>query len=232
MKGDFFVTKILVFNNDTDRMETYVRSETSPMPYNTNGTLRVREFRGSSKSNILWTTKRTMQAWNSQRYIWNAAIPVGFAFRRPYEGGHGTQSQHYAGVAFDVGQTLSNTRRTALWQSCNSSGVWSYVEPISLTPTWVHFDKRFGTPVCSSGGYPLLRRGSISNYVCIAQDDLNTLGFNTGGLDGIFGAKTDEAVRNYQRQVGLVVDGIVGCNTWRALQNSVIGTGATATTIN
>lgn len=66
----------------------------------------------------------------------------------------------------------------------------------------------------------------------IAQDDLNTLGYNTGGLDGIFGARTQEAVRNYQQRVGLSVDGIVGCNTWRALQEAVVGTGATSTTIN
>ena len=62
--------------------------------YNTNGTLKVREFRGSSKSNTLWSTKRTMQAWNSQRYIFGGPIPVGFAFKRPYEGGHGNQSHH------------------------------------------------------------------------------------------------------------------------------------------
>lgn len=95
----------------------------------------------------------------------------------------------------------------------------------------MHFDKRFGTPACSSGGYPLLKRGSISNYVCIAQDDLNTLGFSTGGLDGIFGEQTQNAVRNYQQRVGLTADGIVGCNTWRALQEAVIGIGATNTTI-
>ena len=51
------MAKIIVFNNDTNRMETYTRSETSAMPYNTNRTLTVKEFRGSSKSNILWTTK-------------------------------------------------------------------------------------------------------------------------------------------------------------------------------
>ena len=113
------------------------------MPYNTNGTLKVREFRGSSKSNILWTTKRTMQSWNSQRYIYGGPIPVGFAFKRPYEGGHGNQSQHYAGVSFDVGQTLSNTQRNRLYNSAVNSGVWAYVKPKSLTPTWVHFDKRF-----------------------------------------------------------------------------------------
>lgn len=226
------MARIIVFNNDEDRMESYTRAETAPMPYNANGTLTVREFRGASKSNILWTTKRTMQSWNSQRYIWGAPIPVGFAFKRSYEGGHGIFSQHYAGTAFDVGQTLTAARRMALWNSARFSGVWSYVEPISLTPTWVHFDKRFGVPACISGGYPLLKRGSISNYVCIAQDDLNTLGYRTGGLDGIFGLKTYNAVKDYQLRVGLTVDGIVGCNTWRSLQQDVVGKGATSTTIN
>ena len=66
----------------------------------------------------------------------------------------------------------------------------------------------------------------------IAQDDLNTLGYTTGGLDGIFGSRTQEAVRLYQQRAGLVVDGVVGCNTWRALQEAVVGTGPTSTTIN
>lgn len=226
------MAKILVFNNDTDRMETYYRGEAEPMPYNTNGTLLVKEFRGSSRSNILWTTKRCMQSWNSQRYIYGGPIPVGFAFKRPYEGGHGNQSQHYAGVAFDVGQTLSATKRNTLYNSAVSSGVWSYVEPKSQTPTWVHFDKRFGTPACSTGGFPTIKRGSLSNYVLIAQDDLNTLGYTTGGLDGIFGAATQNAVISYQRSRELAADGIVGCNTWRSLQEEVVGTGPTSTTIN
>ena len=126
------MAKILVYNQDTNRMETFFRGENESMPYNTNGTLRVREFRGSSKSNILWTDKRTMQAWNSQRYIYGAPIYVGFAFKRPYEGGHGNQSQHYAGTAFDVGQGLTNAQRTVLRNSAKNSGVWTYVEPVSL----------------------------------------------------------------------------------------------------
>ncbi len=226
------MARIIVFNNDTDRMENYYRGESEPMPYNVNNTLKVREFRGSSRSNILWTTKRTMQSWNRQRSLYGGPIPVGYAFKRPYEGGHGNMSQHYAGVAFDVGQRLTQSQRTRIWQVANNSGVWSYVEPISLTPTWVHFDKRFGTPACSSGGFPLLRRGSISNYVLIAQDDLNTLGFSTGGLDGIFESATYNAVRSYQSSRGLAVDGIVGCNTWRSLQEDVVGSGPTSTTIN
>lgn len=112
-------------------------------------------------------------------------------------------------------------------------GVWTYVEPQRLTPTWVHFDKRFGRAACGGeAGYPLIKQGSISTYVLIAQDDLNTLGFRTGGLDGIFGSRTREAVRNYQRSRGLSADGIVGCNTWRSLQEDVVGNGRTSTTID
>ena len=226
------MAKILVYNQDNNRMETFYRGENESMPYNTNGTLKVREFRGSSKSNILWTDKRTMQSWNSQRYLYGAPIYVGFAFKRPYEGGHGSQSQHYAGTAFDVGQTLTNSQRTILRNLAKSSGLWTYVEPVSLSPTWVHFDRRFGTPACSTGGYPIIRHGSRGNYVCIAQDNLNTLGYTTGGLDGIFGPQTFRAVRNYQQSRGLAVDGIIGCNTWRSLQENVVGTGETNTTIN
>ena len=72
----------------------------------------------------------------------------------------------------------------------------------------------------------------MSNYVLIAQDDLNTLGYRTGGLDGIFGSRTREAVINYQNSRGLQADGVIGCNTWRSLQEDVVGTGRTNTTID
>lgn len=223
---------ILVYNNDTNKMEKYIRSEREAMPYNTNRTLLVREFRGASNSNILWTTRNTMRSWNSTRYLYGAPIPVGYAFRRSWEGGHTGQSQHYAGVAFDVAQTLSNSKRNTLRNLAINSGVWSYVEPASLTPTWVHFDKRSFPAACSTGGYPLVKQGSKGVYVLIAQDGLNTLGYTTGGLDGVFGTKTKNAVIRYQRSRGLSADGIIGCNTWRSLQENVIEKGRTSTTIN
>ena len=226
------MAKIIVYNNDTDKMEVYYKGEEEAMPYNTNRTLKVKEFRGSSKSSTLWTTRNTMRAWNSTRYLYGKPIPVGFAFKRSYEGGHSGQSQHYAGVAFDVAQTLSNSERTAIRNTARNSGAWSYIEPASLTPTWVHFDKRSLKYACSTGGYPLIKQGSLSVYVLIAQDGLNTLGFKTGGLDGIFGSRTKNAVINYQRSRGLTADGIVGCNTWRSIQENVIGIGRTSTTID
>lgn len=226
------MAKIKIYNNDTNRMETYYRGEEEAMPYVTGRTLTVKEFRGSSNSNLLWTEKRAMLAWNSQRYIYGKPIKVGYAFRRPWEGGHSTLSQHYAGLAFDVGQTLTTTERNNLYNSAVNSGVWTYVEPQILTPTWIHFDKRRGNPACSTGGYPQIQMGSRGAYVMIAQDDLNTLGYKTGGLDGIFGSNTQTAVKNYQQNKGLAVDGIIGCNTWRSLQEDVLGKGKTSTTID
>lgn len=51
------------------------------------------------------------------------------------------------------------------------------------------------------------------------QGFLNTLGFNTGKVDGIYGETTERAVRELQRNVGLQSDGIFGPSTHAAIQN-------------
>lgn len=53
--------------------------------------------------------------------------------------------------------------------------------------------------------------------VCEVQEKLNAGGYNCGEVDGVFGKKTDIAVRNFQTDNGLTVDGIVGRNTAIAL---------------
>ncbi len=222
------MAKIIVFNNPADRMEIFYRDECDPMPYSYQRTLLVREFRGSSNSDVLWTSKLAMDAWNTTRRAYGRGIPVGFAFKRIWEGGHSDMSQHYAGVSFDVGQTLSYASRERIYRLAIDLGVWGYVEPISLTPTWVHFDRRRGTPACSTG-YPTQRLGSLSNYVLVLQDALGALGYDTNGLDGNFGRGTYDAVKSFQRQYGLTADGIVGCNTWRKLTSLVNGAGRSTT---
>ena len=228
------MAKILVYDAYTNKMMTYTRNENDPMPYSYGSTLRVKEFRGSSASPTLWTTVAAMEAWNLTRRSYGSSIHVGYAFKRPWEGGHGTNSQHYAGVSFDVGQGQGSSVRNAIWNAARRTGAWGYVEPQSMTPTWVHFDRRYGTPACSgtTSGYPTLRRGCANTYVLILQDSLNALGYSTKTLDGKFGANTESALRAYQRRVGLTVDGVCGCNTWKKLMSSVVGIGRTSTVIN
>ena len=50
------------------------------------------------------------------------------------------------------------------------------------------------------------------------QRRLNALGFDAGREDSIFGARTDQAVREFQRNVGRFPDGIVGPDTLQAVE--------------
>lgn len=50
------------------------------------------------------------------------------------------------------------------------------------------------------------------------QDILNALGFIVGEPDGIFGAHTEHALRDFQASVGLVDDGVAGASTYDAIQ--------------
>ena len=52
---------------------------------------------------------------------------------------------------------------------------------------------------------PTLRRGSSGSAVKTLQARLQTLGFNPGPIDGIFGSGTDAAVRAFQRARGIEV---------------------------
>lgn len=62
-----------------------------------------------------------------------------------------------------------------------------------------------------------LRAGTRGNLTRVLQALLYIRGFNPGPFDGIFGGKTESAVRAFQRANGLTVDGIAGPQTWSAL---------------
>ena len=61
---------------------------------------------------------------------------------------------------------------------------------------------------------PTLRNGSTGNPVRRAQCRLTAGGYDTGGVDGIFGRKTESGVKTFQRDQGVAADGIVGPATW------------------
>lgn len=227
------MAKIFVYDQYANKMFTYALNENDTMPYAYGNTLKVKEFRGSSGSSVLWTTTRAMEAWNLTRRKYGKGIYVGYAYKRIWEGGHGTASQYYAGVSFDVGQNVSYSERVKIRNAAVSTGAWGYVEPISMTPTWVHFDRRYGTPACGgSSGYPTLRLGARSTYVLILQDALNALGFSTKTLDGSFGSNTQRALKAWQSSVSLTSDGICGCSSWKKLTAAACGIGRTKTVID
>lgn len=213
--------KVLVYNDRTNQMETYYKKPSDPMPYTQDNYLTVGEFQGSSKSDTLWTDRRLMESFNKLRNLYGSPIPVRYAFKRIGEGGHAGMSQHYAGMAMDMAQALTNEERNKIRKLAIENKLFTYVEPANLTPTWVHVDKRNPNPACPTGGYPVVKQGDKGVYVIVLQDALNTLGYNAGTIDGIFGNNTKNAVMRYQKDKGLTADGIVGCNTWRSITQQI-----------
>ena len=53
----------------------------------------------------------------------------------------------------------------------------------------------------------------------VLQSALSALGFSTGGIDGMFGAHTEDALRRFQMNMGLPDDGIAGSMTFAAINN-------------
>ena len=68
--------------------------------------------------------------------------------------------------------------------------------------------------------YPILKRGAKGSYVRFLQQLLESKFVPVGLIDGIFGNQTEVAVKTFQEQNNLVVDGIVGVNTWLALSTT------------
>jgi len=69
---------------------------------------------------------------------------------------------------------------------------------------------------------PTLRKGDTGAYVTLLQTKLIQLGYDLTpyGADGKFGNKTLAAVKQFQRDHGLVQDGICGQRTWETLWNA------------
>ena len=62
----------------------------------------------------------------------------------------------------------------------------------------------------------LVKQGSRGAHVKMMQTQLNKNGFKLT-VDGIAGPQTIGALKKYQLRSGLVVDGLCGKNTWKAL---------------
>ena len=61
------------------------------------------------------------------------------------------------------------------------------------------------------------KRGSTGSMVSQIQQKLKEWGYYNGPADGVFGSKTEEAVKYFQRKNGLTADGKVGPGTLREL---------------
>jgi len=85
---------------------------------------------------------------------------------------------------------------------------------------WTHWgelkDVEYGDVPVSR---PTLKKGDKGVYVTLAQTELLNQGYDLGkwGVDGSFGTATEKAVKTFQLDNNLTVDGIIGKDTWDKL---------------
>ena len=133
------------------------------------------------------------------------------------------------GTITPAGGTIAWDDPTTTEVVANKSYGWTY------TPTDTNYTTLTGTIKLwskSSGGgsgrtaavvaldMPMLYRGYTGDAVKTLQEKLNANGFDSGNVDGIFGAKTYAAVTAFQKANGLGVDGIAGKLTWAKLYDA------------
>ena len=72
-------------------------------------------------------------------------------------------------------------------------------------------------PRATADGRPTLRRGNPNNPPFVVKELQRRLGIDPANIDGVFGPLTEARVRAFQRDRGLVPDGIVGPKSWALL---------------
>jgi N-acetylmuramoyl-L-alanine amidase len=76
---------------------------------------------------------------------------------------------------------------------------------------------RLGDRILLLGTQSLMRGDDVSTL----QERLIQMGFNCGRVDGVYGVKTEAAVKEFQKSVGIVVDGKCGPSTLISLMRLV-----------
>lgn len=124
---------------------------------------------------------------------------------------------------FKLDKSTGKMEHTGLWlkndmiihcsagvQTGKLKGFTHYAVPAGM------YDDMAGTPMERR---PTLRRGSNGDSVRELQEILDRLGYDLGkcGIDSDFGRATEKAVKAFQKNAGIGVDGIVGAATWAAL---------------
>jgi len=148
--------------------------------------------------------------------------------------GGASGSYHTKGMAADIRcEGLSLDLLAGRAESAGFKGIIQYPNRGFVhvdTRTSPYFAVDYGNgkitsvPTFCGALYPIptrtLKKGSAGNDVKWVQDKLTGQGFDSGSTDGLFGAKTERAVRIFQATKKLTVDGIVGPNTRKALSQS------------
>ena len=198
---------------------------------------KVREFACHDGTDTVLVDVDGVRKLELMRLWARRSVRVTSGYRTPEHNrkvGGSSTSYHTRGQAFDIvveGKTPTEAARFAqivgfTGIEVNKDSNYLHVDTRSTRYYWIHQNGRDVTQSGFGGRCPYalptssLRRGANGNAVRWLQFHLAAWGFGVS-VDGSFGARTEQAVRDFQRLVGLDVDGHAGPKTRDKLRGAV-----------
>lgn len=209
-------------------VKTYYKSKDGSKSLSAN--FKVREFACKDGTDRLLVDLEMIYILQKIRDISRRAVNDNSAYRTVSYNkkvGGASNSYHLYGRAFDIKTAgLSIKDICAIANSLGVKGILKYSSFVHIDsrPNKYHYSYVSGKTE-DFGKYNIPYQGSLikvgtkGEETGIVQFKLNSLGYNCGTVDGICGSKTDSAIRAFQRDRGLGVDGKVGILTWNELFN-------------
>lgn len=131
---------------------------------------------------------------------------VGYVVQRDAPGDYWTVEGNCGGEVRLKHRTIENTRSYYSDGSIKGIGIIGGICP------------KYAPEKVELKSLPLLKKGDKGDAVIVLQLLLQMRGVvKFGKIDGIFGDKTEAAVKEFQKLVGIYPDGMVGAKTWPAL---------------
>lgn len=194
---------------------------------NLSDNFKVKEFRCKDGSDSILIDLEMIHILQKIRDI-GGAVSISSAYRTATYNkkvGGATNSYHRYGRAFDI--RCGGLKLDDICAIANTLGVKGIIK----YPTFVHIDSRTSKYHANNKGTRLtfnkyvipfksnVKKGSKGTDVEVVQFKLNSLGYNCGIADGICGTKTINAIKQFQKDNKLTVDGICGQITFAELFN-------------
>ena len=190
---------------------------------------KVSEFACKDGSDLIKIDSKLVIMLQQIRDHFGKPVIINTAYRTPDYNkkiGGAARSQHIYGKAADI--TISGVAPLSIAQYAETDckylkgiGLYTWGDHVDTRSTKYYWDSRSGVevPVNSfiSGSkpalaVPILKKGDRGLQVGILQDDLNYIGIKVN-KDSAFGIQTEQAVKTFQRQENIAIDGIYGYET-------------------
>ena len=139
---------------------------------------------------------------SSYTYVWNVLTHTA----DPYEAGY-TMCKFF--------EIPAGTERQAQYRGNQARGI--YERCSGTTPVDPSGEDKDAPTIETNWPPRMICNGMNGADVMVLQALLIAHGYTVNAVNGVFDGSTDSAVRKYQTDHGLAVDGIVGNNTWTSI---------------